>query len=105
MPAMPRRPAASPRNSSPASMFCRRCWRRPVYNADRHGNRMTSASSSAAAPSARLTILGIETSWDGLAHALFLAATLLVVATFTDYGITWDEDVQDRKSTRLNSSH
>jgi hypothetical protein len=56
---------------------------------------MTSASSSAAAPSARLTILGIETSWDGLAHALFLATTLLVVATFTDYGITWDEDVHN----------
>ncbi len=56
---------------------------------------MTSASSSAAAPSSRLTILGIETSWDGLAHVLFLAATLLVVVTFTDYGITWDEDVHN----------
>jgi hypothetical protein len=56
---------------------------------------MTSATSSAAAPSARLTILGIETSWDGLARLLFLAATLLVVATFTDYGITWDEDVHN----------
>ena len=56
---------------------------------------MTSASSSAAAPSVRLKLLGIETSWDGLACALFLLATLLVVVTFTDYGITWDEDVHN----------
>jgi len=76
-------------------MFCRPCWRRRVYNGNRHGNRMTSAPSSAADPSARFRLLGIETSWDGLACALFLLATLLVVVTFTDYGITWDEDVHN----------
>ncbi len=56
---------------------------------------MTSAPSAAAAPSLRLTLLGIETSWDGLSCALFLLATVLVVLTFTDYGITWDEDVHN----------
>jgi hypothetical protein len=44
---------------------------------------------------ARSGFLGIEASWDGLARALFLVATLLVVITFTDYGITWDEDVHN----------
>ncbi len=34
-------------------------------------------------------------SWDGLARLLFLLATILVLATFTDYGITWDEDVHN----------
>ena len=33
--------------------------------------------------------------WDGLARALFLAVTVLVLVTFTDYGITWDEDVHN----------
>ena len=31
--------------------------------------------------------------WDQLALALFVVATALVVITFTDYGVTWDEDV------------
>jgi hypothetical protein len=31
--------------------------------------------------------------WDGLAWALFLVVTLLVLITFQDYGVTWDEDV------------
>ena len=31
-------------------------------------------------------------SWDRLACALFFVAALLVIATFTDYGVTWDED-------------
>jgi len=43
----------------------------------------------------RSGFLGIEASWDGAARALFLAVTLLVVITFTDYGITWDEDVHN----------
>ena len=47
------------------------------------------------ASSARPGFLGIEASWDGAARALFLAVTLLVVITFTDYGITWDEDVHN----------
>jgi 4-amino-4-deoxy-L-arabinose transferase-like glycosyltransferase len=30
--------------------------------------------------------------WDRAAFALFLLATVLVILTFTDYGVTWDED-------------
>jgi hypothetical protein len=45
--------------------------------------------------SARPGFLGIEATWDGGARALFLAVTLVVVITFTDYGITWDEDVHN----------
>jgi hypothetical protein len=33
--------------------------------------------------------------WDYLAAALLLVAALLVVLTFTDYGVTWDEDLQN----------
>jgi hypothetical protein len=33
--------------------------------------------------------------WDGWARALLLLATLLVLLTFRDYGVTWDEDVQN----------
>ena len=43
----------------------------------------------------RSGVLGLEASWDGLSRALFLAVTLLVLITFTDYGITWDEDVHN----------
>jgi hypothetical protein len=32
-------------------------------------------------------------SWDGLALILFLVVTTLVLLTFQDYGVTWDEDV------------
>ena len=32
-------------------------------------------------------------SWDGMAFALFLVAAVLVLVTFQDYGVTWDEDV------------
>jgi hypothetical protein len=45
--------------------------------------------------STRPGFLGIEATWDGAARALFLAVTILVVITFTDYGITWDEDVHN----------
>ena len=34
-------------------------------------------------------------AWDRASIALLLAALLLVLATFTDYGITWDEDVHN----------
>ena len=37
----------------------------------------------------------LELSWDSLSRALFVAATVAVVATFADYGITWDEDVHN----------
>jgi len=33
--------------------------------------------------------------WDGISLALFLASVLLVVLTFRDYGVTWDEDVHN----------
>jgi Dolichyl-phosphate-mannose-protein mannosyltransferase len=32
--------------------------------------------------------------WDRLSLALFVLAAALVILTFTDYGVTWDEDVQ-----------
>ncbi|HKF71105.1 MAG TPA: glycosyltransferase family 39 protein [Stellaceae bacterium] len=44
---------------------------------------------------ARPGFLGIDGSWDGLSRALFLVVTILVLITFTDYGITWDEDVHN----------
>jgi len=34
-------------------------------------------------------------SWDGVALLLFLLATALVLITFQDYGVTWDEDVHN----------
>jgi hypothetical protein len=34
-------------------------------------------------------------SWDRLAGAALAAAAILVVCTFTDYGVTWDEDVHN----------
>src|SRR5260221_11181277 len=33
--------------------------------------------------------------WGHLAFALFVAAAALMLATFTDYGVTWDEDVHN----------
>jgi len=44
---------------------------------------------------ARPGFLGIEATWDGFSRALILVVTILVVITFTDYGITWDEDVHN----------
>src|SRR5205085_11105314 len=34
-------------------------------------------------------------AWDRLAFCLFAATALLVVLTFRDYGVTWDEDVHN----------
>jgi hypothetical protein len=34
-------------------------------------------------------------SWDSAALALFVVAAVLVVLTFGDYGVTWDEDVHN----------
>ncbi len=33
--------------------------------------------------------------WDRLAFALFVVAAALVILTFSDYGVTWDEDVHN----------
>src|SRR5665213_2680335 len=40
-----------------------------------------------AAPEVRL--------WDGLALGLVAVAAILVLLTFRDYGVTWDEDVHN----------
>jgi hypothetical protein len=34
-------------------------------------------------------------SWDSLAFALFIVVAALVIVTFLDYGVTWDEDVHN----------
>src|SRR5579863_147654 len=34
-----------------------------------------------------------ENRWDRWTFALIVAATAMVIITFTDYGVTWDEDV------------
>ncbi|MBV8937912.1 MAG: hypothetical protein JO095_19215, partial [Alphaproteobacteria bacterium] len=36
-----------------------------------------------------------DTWWDRLALGIVLAAITLVLATFRDYGVTWDEDVHN----------
>jgi Dolichyl-phosphate-mannose-protein mannosyltransferase len=46
------------------------------------------AAGDAAAPLHRR-----EQTWDGLALALLFVALILVLLTFKDYGVTWDEDV------------
>ena len=46
----------------------------------------------------RLASLRVDASgriWTWLASVTLLAAALLVVTTFTDYGVTWDEDVHN----------
>src|SRR5919202_2785542 len=39
--------------------------------------------------------LSARLSWDALAKGLFVLAAALVVLTFADYGVTWDEDVHN----------
>src|SRR5690242_13586202 len=41
------------------------------------------------------TVLGAERRWNALSLALLIAAGLLIGLTFTDYGVTWDEDVHN----------
>jgi len=67
------------------------------YGWGRQGRRMKAARfwSDSRTLDARTQFLGIDASWDGLARALFLGVTVLVLVTFTDYGITWDEDVHN----------
>jgi len=40
-------------------------------------------------------LLGAERRWNALAAALLAAAGILVLVTFADYGVTWDEDVHN----------
>jgi dolichyl-phosphate-mannose-protein mannosyltransferase len=39
--------------------------------------------------------IGDEGLWDELSVALFAVAAIVVMLTFTDYGVTWDEDVHN----------
>jgi hypothetical protein len=48
-------------------------------------------ASRAAAPARPPSSQGII--WDRLSAGLFVIAAVLVIVTFTDYGVTWDEDV------------
>ena len=41
------------------------------------------------------TLLGAERRWNALSAALLLTAAILIVLTFADYGVTWDEDVHN----------
>ena len=43
----------------------------------------------------RLAALLPRPSWDGMALMVFLIAIVLVLITFQDYGVTWDEDVHN----------
>ena len=54
-----------------------------------------SAVEDGAGGRAGLTLAGWRISWDVLALALFFVVFVLILATFTDYGVTWDEDVQN----------
>jgi Dolichyl-phosphate-mannose-protein mannosyltransferase len=51
--------------------------------------------SAAAAGRAGRALGGERSVWDHLALALFIVAAVLVIATFTDYGVTWDEDAHN----------
>jgi hypothetical protein len=42
-----------------------------------------------------------QSVWDLASGGLFLTVGILIVATFTHYGITWDEPVQDRYGTDI----
>ncbi len=55
--------------------------------------RRAGFASTAAANPARF--LAADRIWDRLAGAALVAATILVLLTFTDYGVTWDEDVHN----------
>jgi hypothetical protein len=41
------------------------------------------------------TLLGADRAWNALAAGLLLGAAALIGLTFTDYGVTWDEDVHN----------
>src|SRR4029077_17645999 len=39
--------------------------------------------------------VGSDRIWDWLSAAVLVAAAVLVLLTFADYGVTWDEDVHN----------
>src|SRR5437763_9515770 len=111
-------PANWPATASPASGFLPNCWPRRGYELSnrrffrqfgltvlrprrkRHVNTIRRSShlraTSTAEPMAFVRILlGAERRWNALAAALLAAAGILVLVTFADYGVTWDEDVHN----------
>src|SRR5256714_5935705 len=111
-------PANWPATASPASGFLPNCWPRRGYELSnrrffrqfgltvlrprrkRHVNTIRRSShlraTSTAEPMAFVRILlGAERRWNALAAALLAAAGILVLVTFPDYGVTWDEDVHN----------
>src|ERR1700722_2892207 len=40
-------------------------------------------------------LAGADRIWDRLSGAALIAAAIVVVLTFSDYGVTWDEDVHN----------
>src|SRR6059058_3321118 len=104
--------------ASPASGFSPNSWPRRGYELSnrrffrqfgltvlrprrkRHVNTIRRSShlraTSTAEPMAFVRILlGAERRWNALAAALLAAAGILVLVTFADYGVTWDEDVHN----------
>src|SRR5204863_519306 len=111
-------PANWPATASPASGFLPNSWPRRGYELSnrrffrqfgltvlrprrkRHVNTIRRSShlraTSTAEPMAFVRILlGAERRWNALAAALLAAAGILVLVTFADYGVTWDEDVHN----------
>src|SRR5437764_7005612 len=111
-------PANWPPTASPASGFLPNSWPRRGYELSnrrffrqfgltlrpprrkRQINPTTPRSprraTSTAKPMAFVrTVLGAERRWNALSLALLIAAGLVVVLTFADYGVTWDEDVHN----------
>src|SRR5438067_6742276 len=67
--------------------------KRQVEQADDHP---TTSAIIATHPMAFVrTLLGADRAWNALAAGLLLGAAILIGLTFTDYGVTWDEDVHN----------
>src|SRR5437764_2309011 len=67
--------------------------KRQVEQADDHP--ATSRRTTARIMAFVRTLLGADRAWNALAAGLLLGAAILIGLTFTDYGVTWDEDVHN----------
>src|SRR5436190_13371597 len=67
--------------------------KRQVEQADDHP--ITSRQTTARIMAFVRTLLGADRAWNALAAGLLLSAAVLIGLTFTDYGVTWDEDVHN----------
>src|SRR5947209_10722606 len=67
--------------------------KRQVEQADDHPT--TSRQTTARIMAFARTLLGADRAWNALAAGLLLGAAVLIGLTFTDYGVTWDEDVHN----------